>query len=689
MAIRMTCPECEASLSLADDKRGKKVRCKECENVLTVPSANGKLKSAEVDEGESPTPDKKKKKKKKKSSDFPVVWIAVAAAVVVVLAIGGSVTAYFVTRPPAPPPQAKVDPPPPRDNRPAAVVKNPKSLLGQIRARGDQAARDAEMVGIVTLYHAYHDEVKNPTARGRDYFGRRRRLRKRAVRSRLLLFPRQQPVGIPDRPGDDRRRTRSSAGETGVNAMKRYYVMLVLFSTCLVFAGCSRGAREPRKPIFTEIETDILKGKREEAVLFSVRPLDRKYRIYIDVAEQQCNPFRTSIYTVDEKIDGKEPDKSAAKVLLKAAVLNQVAMETAKDNSKAVMAARASADAEEEVIEFKAVAKRAMEYYQSKNDPAKHYTELEFYKFVRRGDWFWERKFWDKVQGEITSEKVLLIEPIGRSSITFATAVDFTQPYQVLAYRKDAKGGGGTVVWNRSWKVDEAKWIQEPIESISGLTNQLRKQELRIIRKHFLQFAAPLLLRGPADEEETKTMKKFIARSYDDLLQQMCPLPEDKGDRYWNPRDVLLNVDRVLLGLGKDPPEPRDRAKFDKLLKEKCPPSVVDSLEDRVIAINFKVDLRMLLKDIYPQQPPNQRNRVGEKPEIIACFTEPDFDVNPDTQAKTFKGYYSILADGSVDPYVQKSDVDRFLPKEPPIKRDKVNPMAAGGGGPGALIAGP
>src|SRR5207253_8780177 len=62
---------------------------------------------------------------------------------------------------PAPPPPGRIG---------GGGFKNTKTLLGNIRARGAQIERDAEMVGIVTLYHAYCDEVKNPANRNLDSF---------------------------------------------------------------------------------------------------------------------------------------------------------------------------------------------------------------------------------------------------------------------------------------------------------------------------------------------------------------------------------------------------------------------------------------------------------------------------------------------------------------------------------------
>lgn len=44
MAISATCPECSASAAMPDEMAGKKVRCKKCQEIFTVPAASGKAK---------------------------------------------------------------------------------------------------------------------------------------------------------------------------------------------------------------------------------------------------------------------------------------------------------------------------------------------------------------------------------------------------------------------------------------------------------------------------------------------------------------------------------------------------------------------------------------------------------------------------------------------------------------------
>src|SRR5271163_4012331 len=49
MAVQTTCPHCEASYPLPDEKKGQKVKCKKCQEAFTV-GANGK-KNGQVSNG--------------------------------------------------------------------------------------------------------------------------------------------------------------------------------------------------------------------------------------------------------------------------------------------------------------------------------------------------------------------------------------------------------------------------------------------------------------------------------------------------------------------------------------------------------------------------------------------------------------------------------------------------------------
>jgi len=212
MAIRITCPGCETALKLGDDKRGKKIRCPECEKVISIPSAAGvtakapapksaasaKAKPRPADDDDLVEPEDEedrdrrddeddddddddeeddRRKKKRSDSGFPVFWIGIAAAIWLLLAGGGWLTYYLVTRPPAerPAPQQQQQgnlamPPKPPAPPGGAGPKKPQSLAGNIRARAHGTARDAEMLGIVTLHLEYCELVKNPQARSLEKF---------------------------------------------------------------------------------------------------------------------------------------------------------------------------------------------------------------------------------------------------------------------------------------------------------------------------------------------------------------------------------------------------------------------------------------------------------------------------------------------------------------------------------------
>jgi predicted Zn finger-like uncharacterized protein len=112
MSIRISCPSCEAILNIDDDKAGKKVRCRKCEEVLTVPAAGGAKKKREEeaaiqekrkvrvkarardDEDEDDDDDEDddrsiKKKSKKAKGGAPVMLLALGGVGLLVLLAGG------------------------------------------------------------------------------------------------------------------------------------------------------------------------------------------------------------------------------------------------------------------------------------------------------------------------------------------------------------------------------------------------------------------------------------------------------------------------------------------------------------------------------------------------------------------------------------------------------------------------
>ena len=117
----------------------------------------------------------RKKKKKKQGSNVPWLWIGIGGGgLLVILIVAGVVVAVrpwervgekvkVVENAPAPPPQGN-------NKLGGQVVREPKTLLGSIRARGDQIERDALMAGFVPLYNVYCDEIRNPNSRSLEGF---------------------------------------------------------------------------------------------------------------------------------------------------------------------------------------------------------------------------------------------------------------------------------------------------------------------------------------------------------------------------------------------------------------------------------------------------------------------------------------------------------------------------------------
>lgn len=119
----------------------------------------------------------RKKKKKKKSSAG--LWIGLGIAGGVLLLILVAIVVVVVVRPwerggakkddvaQNPPPQQE----PPRINKLGGdVVREPKTRLGNMRARGNRAEADNEMKQISLFFHQYVELHKNPKTRTLDSF---------------------------------------------------------------------------------------------------------------------------------------------------------------------------------------------------------------------------------------------------------------------------------------------------------------------------------------------------------------------------------------------------------------------------------------------------------------------------------------------------------------------------------------
>lgn len=124
MGIRVTCKACETSFSVADDRRGKKIRCKECEEICVVPSggnsggaSNGKRKRDADDERSTPDDDERPRSKKAAKGGNLMLPLALGGGAVVLvlfLLCGGGGAAYFLF--------FKGRPAPAQDNQPIAAA---------------------------------------------------------------------------------------------------------------------------------------------------------------------------------------------------------------------------------------------------------------------------------------------------------------------------------------------------------------------------------------------------------------------------------------------------------------------------------------------------------------------------------------------------------------------------------------
>ena len=152
MPIRINCPSCKTPNTVDDDKRGRKVRCRKCQEPIAVPAAKKKdpdetavqektkLKAKAAvarskaddddDDDEDERPNKKAKKQPAKEGGFPVMLVVGGVgALLLLMLLGGGIGAYFVFR--SPPtgdkqePQAKVENKKDGDGR-KPKVENPK-----------------------------------------------------------------------------------------------------------------------------------------------------------------------------------------------------------------------------------------------------------------------------------------------------------------------------------------------------------------------------------------------------------------------------------------------------------------------------------------------------------------------------------------------------------------------------------
>jgi hypothetical protein len=230
MAIRVVCPACDAAFSVADDLKGKKIRCRECEKPVTVAAAKPKKvvedddedveervqtkprnpapsrprddddeparpasrrRPRRYDEDEDEDDDRKPAGKAKKASPMPWILAAVGGSVVV---LGGVITLVIVLANREPEKKTDNTPPqgPPKGMGPMAGGGGgpPAGMMGGMGKGGPkadgvieagEAKRIQENVMVAakeldpevtkkieasTLFIEFQDKIKDPTSGG-------------------------------------------------------------------------------------------------------------------------------------------------------------------------------------------------------------------------------------------------------------------------------------------------------------------------------------------------------------------------------------------------------------------------------------------------------------------------------------------------------------------------------------------
>lgn len=425
--------------------------------------------------------------------------------------------------------------------------------------------------------------------------------------------------------------------------MKRYYWMMSLFILCLIVAGCRRsGGGVPRRPVPVEIERDILPAKNERERHFIIRPNDRKYKVW------SKNPYL-------------EDKKGVAKSFWADVIKDQEEAEKNKDMEQQVAAAKAQADAAEAAVEFEEFSKIALKYLELKKANPRDFDKDEFYKYVRRERFVFNRKWLDKVDVEIFHEEVPLYRYLESSSMVFVPEVDMdnrakNQGY-IIAHREAAGGGGGAggmmmgggPAGAQSQKLYYANVDKATVQKIDGttLTSMLMDQDLRLMRMYYLTYAATFFMRPASDQNEIALWNlKPPLWKYEDYIREIPYYPDPAG--------LYKQVEDRVPSVMKNPPEPGDLSKFKLLLKEKAPPSMLTKMEDGVLGVNTTVNLR-------------------NGNDIVTCLYEIEWQEIKD-MPKKMKGHRCITTNGQIF-YQFPDQVKRWLPVVVPKQNNLMNMM--------------
>src|ERR1022692_3858051 len=101
--------------------------------------------------------------------------------------------------------------------------------------------------------------------------------------------------------------------------MKRTSCILLILAACLCGEGCRRGRSEPGDPVKVLQEKDLKMSQSEKSLVFSVRPKDRRIKIYVK-----------NLKNVEAELKALN-DPAKAKELLASLFASQEAFEQSKD----------------------------------------------------------------------------------------------------------------------------------------------------------------------------------------------------------------------------------------------------------------------------------------------------------------------------------------------------------------------
>ena len=388
--------------------------------------------------------------------------------------------------------------------------------------------------------------------------------------------------------------------------MKRYYCMLLIFTACLIVAGCQRsGSGTQREPVPVKQEKDILPVPRENTLLFEARPLDRRYRLYVE-----------SMRKVEKELEGQS--EIAKKNRWQGLAEGQLNLEAAKDPKPAATLKEARVQ-EDIAFEFDLFAAACLDFVKKKSP--KDYSREEFTKYARRKEIIIAQKFLDKVDWVVATNEIPLTQYLEATKMIFVPQSDLNLSGGcIIAYHGSGDKDGNWVMMH-----DGEKMLMK-MEAIKEL---VRAQELRVLRHHYLAFAAPHFLILPAAPQEEMWVKSFQV-SPAGTIDSKLKLGLQQNTKYV-----------------KNPPDERVWLKFKKYMRETAPPPIYKDIVDS----NFAVNLNAL---------PGNRDMLG-RDDPIACYAK-ESRSRPKDAVADLAGHWTVDMGGNVD-LRPAAMVEFFLPK--------------------------